>query len=160
MASPATYAAPSPAPGNVLPAPWSEYLSDEGVPYYHNQVTGQTQWERPVAPVPTPIPKSPAASSIKAASPVGSIRAEGASSVLSYASHHSAASRASATHATAAAAATATAASPHTMLHSGMSMGSAGDAARVSPQQLQGKTPSPLPHGARLTTWWIDRQLD
>eukprot|EP01054_Gregarina_sp_Poly1_P000918 Gregarina_sp_Poly_1__917@NODE_1220_length_4741_cov_416_879974_g832_i0_p1_GENE_NODE_1220_length_4741_cov_416_879974_g832_i0NODE_1220_length_4741_cov_416_879974_g832_i0_p1_ORF_typecomplete_len632_score117_98RRM_1/PF00076_22/4_4e15RRM_1/PF00076_22/5_9e17RRM_1/PF00076_22/1_8e19RRM_5/PF13893_6/1_7e06RRM_5/PF13893_6/2_2e05RRM_5/PF13893_6/8e07RRM_7/PF16367_5/0_041RRM_7/PF16367_5/0_00065RRM_7/PF16367_5/2_1e06Nup35_RRM_2/PF14605_6/3_4e02Nup35_RRM_2/PF14605_6/0_0032Nup35_RRM_2/PF14605_6/0_003RRM_8/PF11835 len=27
--------------------PWKEYFTDEGRPYYHNETTQQTQWERP-----------------------------------------------------------------------------------------------------------------
>lgn len=35
-------------PGEVLPsANWEEYTSDEGHPYYHNKVSGETVWDKP-----------------------------------------------------------------------------------------------------------------
>lgn len=27
--------------------PWTEYFDDDGVPYYHNEITNETTWERP-----------------------------------------------------------------------------------------------------------------
>jgi len=37
-------AADAPPPGQSA---WTEYFADDGVPYYHNEVTGDTTWERP-----------------------------------------------------------------------------------------------------------------
>ena len=41
-----------------LPIGWHEYFTDEGEPYYYNEQTGATQWERPqmqsVEPEPDP----------------------------------------------------------------------------------------------------------
>mmetsp|Transcript_23700 Transcript_23700/g.58593 ORF Transcript_23700/g.58593 Transcript_23700/m.58593 type:complete len:534 (-) Transcript_23700:41-1642(-) len=50
---PPTQATPPAAP----PSPWREYFTHEGRPYYHNQMTGVTQWDRPPemdAPRPAP----------------------------------------------------------------------------------------------------------
>eukprot|EP01119_Soliformovum_irregulare_P010523 TRINITY_DN259_c2_g1_i1.p1 TRINITY_DN259_c2_g1~~TRINITY_DN259_c2_g1_i1.p1 ORF type:complete len:959 (+),score=240.26 TRINITY_DN259_c2_g1_i1:82-2958(+) len=45
-----------------LPPEWEECFDDYGNPYFYNQLTGNTQWERPFRPLPTPTPKSPEAS--------------------------------------------------------------------------------------------------
>lgn len=47
-------------------AEWEELSAEDGSPYYHNTVTGDTAWERPVfeappPPLPAPAP-APAAS--------------------------------------------------------------------------------------------------
>jgi hypothetical protein len=34
---------------SAMPIGWTEYMTDDGVPYYSNETTGQTVWERPVA---------------------------------------------------------------------------------------------------------------
>jgi hypothetical protein len=33
--------------GELLESPWTEYFADDGVPYYHNELTNETTWERP-----------------------------------------------------------------------------------------------------------------
>lgn len=50
-------------PSNTNPraaGPWKEYFSPEGRPYYHNEMTGITTWERPpeFMQVPPPVPPS------------------------------------------------------------------------------------------------------
>eukprot|EP01063_Lacrimia_lanifica_P033713 TRINITY_DN6080_c0_g1_i1.p1 TRINITY_DN6080_c0_g1~~TRINITY_DN6080_c0_g1_i1.p1 ORF type:complete len:1002 (+),score=222.28 TRINITY_DN6080_c0_g1_i1:57-3062(+) len=37
-----------------IPGGWVEYLSDEGHPYYHNRITGETKWELPAPKGPNP----------------------------------------------------------------------------------------------------------
>lgn len=49
--------------------PWTEYFDDDGVPYYHNEITNETTWERPpefdqlaplpLAPAPAALPPMP-----------------------------------------------------------------------------------------------------
>lgn len=177
MASPAVYAAASPAPTGALPTPWIEYTTPEGQPYYYNPTSQVTQWDRPVAtpaPLPTPTPpmaaKSPVPHHMAAASPVGSIRGEAAPSPA-YSTHsvhsvHSAAQhqqqmqqvQQAQSHSRAPSAAThashASAASPHMMMQQGQQqMQSASPHTQVtaaSPHQAYAKTPSPLPHGTSI----------
>lgn len=57
----------TPAPMHLM-SPWRCYQTEAGLPYYHNHLTGVTQWERPpefqvaaTAMMPTAIPGLPAA---------------------------------------------------------------------------------------------------
>lgn len=38
---------PPPAPPAKLPPNWKEYKTDNGTPYYYNEITQKTQWEFP-----------------------------------------------------------------------------------------------------------------
>jgi len=40
-------AAAAAAANGGLPPGWEEHLSDDGTPYYHNEETGETSWEKP-----------------------------------------------------------------------------------------------------------------
>ncbi|OEH78879.1 RNA recognition motif-containing protein [Cyclospora cayetanensis] len=49
-------------PSNANPraaGPWKEYFSPEGRPYYHNEMTGVTTWERPLEFMQAPPPGPP-----------------------------------------------------------------------------------------------------
>lgn len=65
--------APMP-PSNANPraaGPWKEYFSPEGRPYYHNEMTGITTWERPPEFMQVPPPGPPGAPGYGAAPHMG-----------------------------------------------------------------------------------------
>lgn len=37
-------------PNDSLPSGWTRYTTDDGEEYFFNEVTEQTQWERPTQP--------------------------------------------------------------------------------------------------------------
>ncbi|CDJ52596.1 hypothetical protein, conserved [Eimeria brunetti] len=49
--------------------PWKEYFSAEGRPYYHNEITGITTWDKPLEFMQAPPPVPPAAAAAAYSNP-------------------------------------------------------------------------------------------